>query len=100
MTLAIVFLRLAMVARSRASSSLGAPRSLTLVELVFQVGVTLGERVAGDAGFDGERDGGERAVGPLGGNGQDAVHRGADLVPFSKVTGHARVPSTVMRVRS
>jgi hypothetical protein len=50
-----------------------------LVELGFQVGVPLGERVAGDAGLDGERDDGERAVGPFRGSCQDAVHRGADL---------------------
>jgi hypothetical protein len=43
-----------------------------LVELVFQVGVPLGERVAGDAGLDGERDDGQRAVGPPGGAFQDA----------------------------
>jgi hypothetical protein len=37
-----------------------------LVELVLQVGVALGERVAGDAGFQGERDDGQRAAGPFG----------------------------------
>ena len=40
----------------------------------------LGERVAGDACLDGERDDGERAVRPLGSAYQDAVHRGTDLV--------------------
>ena len=34
-----------------------------LVELVLQVGVPLGERVAGNAGLKGERDDGQRAVG-------------------------------------
>jgi hypothetical protein len=39
-----------------------------LVELVLQVGVPLGERVAGNAGLKGQRDDGQRAVGPLGGS--------------------------------
>jgi hypothetical protein len=71
-----------------------------LVELVLQVRVPLGERVARDAGLDGERDDRERAVGPLGGAVQDAVHRGADLVALAGVAGHAWLPSKVMRVRS
>jgi len=49
-----------------------------LVELVLQVGVTLGERVAGNACLDDERHDRERAVGPLGSARQNAVHRGAD----------------------
>jgi hypothetical protein len=68
-----------------------------LVELVLQVRVPLGERVARDAGLDGERDDRERAVGPLGDAVQDAVHRGADLVTLA---GHAWFLFKVTRVRS
>ena len=89
---AIVCLSLAMVARSRASSLVvRAAFPDALVELVLQVGVPLGERVAGDAGLDGERDDGQRAVGPLGGACQDAVHRGADPVAL---VGSAVMPAS------
>ena len=59
-----------------------------LVELVLQVGVPLGQRVAGDACLDGERDDGERAVGAFGGAFQDAVHRGADPVALIGLGAH------------
>jgi hypothetical protein len=71
-----------------------------LAELVFQVGVALGERVAGDAGFLREGDDGQRAVGSLRGAGQDAGHRSADAVAFVECGGHPVCLSRVMRVWS
>jgi hypothetical protein len=44
----------------------GAAFADPLVKLVLQVGMVLGEVVAGDAGLDGERDDGQRAAGPFG----------------------------------
>src|ERR1039457_4148410 len=69
-----------------------------LVELVFQVGVALGERVAGEAGFQGERDDGQRAAGPFGRACQDALHRGADLAALVGCGGHPASLPAVIRV--
>src|SRR5262249_2663071 len=72
-----------------------------LVELVLQVNVALGERVAWDPGLEGERYDGQGAVGSFGGASQDAVHRGADLGALVGLGGHsASFLVVVMRVRS
>src|ERR1035437_8831047 len=60
-----------------------------LVELVFQVGVALGERGAG-----------QRAAGPFGRACQDALHRGADLAALVGCGGHPASLPAVIRVRS
>ena len=79
-------------AEARLVAVVGAAFLDALVELVLQVGVPLGERVAGDICLDGERDDGQRAVGPLGSAGQDAVHRGADPGRARRVRGSCGSP--------
>jgi hypothetical protein len=68
----IVFPSLAMVAEPGLVLVDRAVFPDALVELVLQVGVALGERVAGDAGLDGKRDDGERAVRPFGARGSSS----------------------------
>jgi hypothetical protein len=77
--------------RRRISESGVCPRALTC-EVVLEVRVTLGERVARKAGFLGQGDDRQRAVGVLRGSLQDAVHGRADTVAFVGCGAHA-VPS-------
>jgi hypothetical protein len=72
-----------------------------LVELVLQVGVALGERVARDTGLKGERDDGQGTVGSFGSASQDALRRGADLGALVGLGRHSTsFLVVVMRVRS
>ncbi|MEU7088073.1 hypothetical protein [Streptomyces achromogenes] len=65
----------------------GAPGPDLVVELRLQVGVSLGERVARDAGLQGEGDDRQRSVRMLRCAAQDAVHRSTD--PLALVRGWA-----------
>jgi hypothetical protein len=63
-----------------------------LVDFVLQVGMALGERVAGDVGLDGERDDGQRAGAKDGGGTPDNGPLSGQPCPFGRRLGGRTPP--------